>query len=76
MHTEANAEERHVLLAGIAHRRDLAFGAALAEAARHQNCSDAGQGLRRRAVLDRFGLDPLQLDLDLVGDATMRQRLD
>src|SRR5207253_5258279 len=37
LHAEADAEERHVALARELHRMDLAFGAALAEAAGHQD---------------------------------------
>ncbi len=37
LHAEADAEERHVLLARVAHRCDLALGAALAEARRHED---------------------------------------
>jgi hypothetical protein len=37
LHAEADAEERHVALARELDRVDLALGAALAEAARHQD---------------------------------------
>jgi len=55
---------------------DLAFRAALSEPARHQNAVDVLQERRRILVLEHFGFDPVEIDLHLVGDAAMRQRLD
>src|SRR6266403_328004 len=40
LHAEADAEIRHVALAGELRRADLALGAALAEAAGHQDAVD------------------------------------
>ena len=50
LHAQADAEVRHLVLARVADRRDLAFDAALAEAARHQDRVDLRE-LRRAAVL-------------------------
>ncbi len=55
---------------------NFALGAALAEAARHQNAVDMFEERRRILVLEHFALDPVELDLHLVGDAAMRERLD
>ena len=55
---------------------DFAFGAALAEAARHQDAVDVFEERRRVLVLEHLALDPVEIDLDLVGDAAVRQRLD
>ena len=76
LHAEADAEIGHMAFAGELRRADLAFGAALAEAARHQDAVDVFQERRRVLVLEHLGFDPVELDLDLVGDAAMRQRLD
>ena len=54
---------------------DLALGAALAEAARHQNAIhvlEIGGGV---LALEDLGFDPFEIDLHLVGDAAMNQRL-
>jgi len=61
---------------GELRRADLAFGAALAEAAGHQNAVDVFEERRRVLVLEHFALDPVEIDLHLVGDAAMRQRFD
>ena len=76
LHAEADAEIRHVALARELRRADLAFGAALAEAAGHQDAVDMLEERRGILVLEHLALDPVEIDLDLVGDAAMRQRLD
>jgi hypothetical protein len=43
LHAEADAEERDLVLAGVADRLDLPFGAALAEAARHEHPSTSSE---------------------------------
>src|SRR5579859_994 len=75
LHAEADTEERHVALAGELHRLDLALGATLAEAARHQDAVDAGQVMDRVLGLEDLGIDPAQLDLHPVGETAMGQRL-
>src|SRR5665213_238138 len=55
---------------------DFAFGAALTEAARHQDAIDVFQKRGRILVLEDFGFNPVKLDLHLVGDAAVRQCLD
>ena len=72
LHAEADTEIRNVALARKARRLDLAFGAALAEAARHQNAVDLFEERRRVFVLEYVGFDPVEIDLDLVGDAAVR----
>ena len=54
---------------------DLAFGAALAEAARHQNAVDILQEDRGVVALEHFAVDPVQMHLHIVGQAAMGQRL-
>src|SRR5206468_7835208 len=71
LHAEADAEIRHVAYARELRRADLAFGAALAEAAGHQNAVDMFEERRRVLVLEHFALDPVEIDLHLVGDATV-----
>ena len=76
LHAEADAEIRHVALARELRRADLALRAALAEAAGHQDAVDVFEERRRVLVLEHLALDPVEIDLHLVGDAAMRQRLD
>ena len=76
LHAEADAEIRHVALARELRRPDLALGAALAEAARHQDAVDVLEERRRVLALEHLALDPVEVDLDLVGDAAVGQRLD
>ena len=75
LHAEAYAEIGNAPLAGEPGRFDLAFGAPLAEAARHQDGVGVLQGLHRAAVLEDLALDPLEIDLDVVGDAAVGQGL-
>src|SRR6478735_4052793 len=76
LHAEADAEIWHVALARELRRADLAFGAALAEAARHQNAVDVLEERRGIFLLEDLAFDPVEIDLHLVGDAAMRERLD
>src|SRR5919201_1095539 len=43
LQTETDAEERHALLAGVSHRLDLAFDAAIPESAGHENAVDVAE---------------------------------
>jgi hypothetical protein len=72
LHAEADAQVRHLVFARIADRRDLAFGAALAEAAGDQ---DGIHLLQRRgaAGLDRLGVDVVDAYLAARVDAGMHQ---
>jgi hypothetical protein len=74
LHAEADAEERPLLLARVAHRRDLALGAAVAEAHRHEDRVGAGDALGQPVLLDLLGVDVDRLDLALVRDAAVRER--
>ena len=62
LHAEADAEIRNAVLAREADRLDLAFDAALAEAARHEDRVHALQAVGAIA-LDDFGVDVVDLDL-------------
>src|SRR5262249_16402094 len=73
LHAEADAEIRHAALARIARRTDLAFGAALAEAARNEDAVHVLEIGRGVLLLESLRLDPLQIDLHLVGNAAMDQ---
>ena len=78
LHAEADAEERRIVLARERHSSDLAFAAALAETARHQDAVHAVQ-IFVPSVAEFFellGLDPADVDLDVVGDAAVVQRFD
>src|SRR5207237_1637470 len=76
LHAEADAEIRHVALSRELRRADLALGAALAESAGHQDAVDVLEEWRWILVLEYLALDPVEIDLHLVGDAAMRERLD
>ena len=71
LHAEADAEKRHLALAREARRLDLALRAALAEAAGHQDAVHAFQMLDRVLALEDLGVDPVELDPHIVGDAAM-----
>ncbi len=71
----ADAEERHLALAREFHRAHLAFGAALAETARHQDAVDVLEERGRVVALEDLAVDPVHMDLHIVGDAAMGQRL-
>ena len=78
LHAEADAEERYLLLAGVADRLDLALGAAIAEAAGDEDRVEAGQHLRRAvgaARLDLLGVDVLEVDAHVVVEAAVDERL-
>ncbi len=76
LHAEADAEIRHVALARELRRADFSLRAALAEAAGHQDAVDVFEERRRVFLLEHLGLDPVEIDLHLVGDAAVRERLD
>src|SRR6266568_4018102 len=56
--------------------RSRANCAARAEAAGHQDAVDMLQERRRILVLEHLALNPVEIDLHLVGDAAMGERLD
>ncbi len=66
------------MLARELRRADLAFRPALAEAARHQDAVHPLQPRRGRALvaLEGLGLDPVEIDLDVVGHPAVDQGLD
>src|SRR5690606_22096651 len=73
LHAEADTEIRHVLGAGEASRFYLACRTALTTATWHQNAVHMLEIWRRIVTFEDFRVDPLQVDLHLVGDATMDQ---
>src|SRR5260221_13538096 len=75
LHAEADAEIGHRPLACEARRLDLALGAALAEAAWHQDAVDALEVLYGVFLLEDLRIEPIELDPDIIGDAAMGQRL-
>src|SRR5215467_14539319 len=76
LHAEANAEIRHVPLAGKLRRADLALGAALSETARDQDAVDMFKEGGGILALEHFALDPVEIDPYLVGDAAVAEGLD
>src|SRR5579863_3086792 len=76
LHTETDAEIRHVALARELGRANFSLGTALAEAARNQDAVDVLEERRRIFVFEDLALDPVEVDLHFVGDTAMRQRFD
>ena len=74
LHAEADAEIGHLALTGEFGRGDLAFRAALAEGAGHEDGVDVFQVRRRVFLLEDLAVDPFKVDTHLVGDAAMGQR--
>ena len=75
LHAETDAEIRDVALARETCRLDLTLGAALAEAAGDEDRVHAFELLHRLALgLEDLGIDPVELDADIVGDAAMGHR--
>ena len=63
LHAKADAEIRNLAFAGEFGGQDLAFRAALAKAAGHQNAVDLFEVRRRIFLFEDFRLDPFELDL-------------
>ena len=61
--------------AGEFDRFDLAFRAAFAEAAGHQNAADVLQIDRGVVALENFAVDPVHVHAHIVGEAAMNQSL-
>ena len=73
---EADAEIGNLALAREARRLDHALRAALAEPARHEDRVHPLQLPHRFGFgLEHFRVDPVELDLDIVGDGAMGHRL-
>ena len=75
LHAKADAEERHAVHTRIADSRNHSFGSALTEPPRNKDAVDLGKNLAYVFFLNRFGIHPFDMDLDLVADAAVRQRL-
>ena len=75
LHAQADAQERHAVLARIAHRGDLALQPARAEAAGHQHALRIPQALRCVLIRQLFGRHPVDLHARMVRDAAVRERL-
>ena len=75
LHAEADAEIGHLAGAGEGRRLDLAFRTTLTEAARNEDAVHALEIGGRVLLLEDFRLDPVEVDLHLVGDAAMDERL-
>lgn len=63
LHTQAEAEVRHVVFTGILDGTDLAFDAAVAEAAGNDNAVDAFEDFFHREVrvFQGFRIDPVDM---------------
>src|SRR5262249_33103451 len=74
LHPEADTEEGNLVRARVADRLDLAFGAAVAEAARDQDRVDVGEELFRAVALDLLGVDVLEIDPHVVREPAVDER--
>ncbi len=75
LQTQADTETRHRVLPGVAGSSDLAFDAAVAEAARDDDAVEVTQLPVGEQPFDALRLDPLDLDLRAVVEAGMLQAL-
>src|SRR5208283_4075626 len=76
LHAEANAEVGHLALPREARRLDLALGPALSEAAGNENAVNVLELRGRVGAFENLRLDPVEIDLDAIGEAAVRQGLD
>src|ERR1019366_6039919 len=75
LHAQADAEIRNLALARVADGVDHAVDAALAEAPRHQDAVVAFELLFPALAHHAFGIDPVYIDLQLVRQPAVQQRL-
>ena len=75
LHSEADAEVGHTALAREFRSQHLAFRPTFAEPARHENAVEPFEIRRRIFALEDLAFDPLEVDLDPVGDAAVNERL-
>ena len=77
LHAEAQSEERNRVLTRVLHGANLALDAAVAEAARHKYSLAPSKHLAELDVrrLNRLRIDPGDLDVRIIRDARMVQRL-
>ena len=66
LHTEADSQERDLVLTCIAHSDDLTFDTAVAEARGHEDTGHPAQLLGHILGCDLFRIDIAQLDLAVV----------
>ena len=74
LHAEADAEEGHAFLAGVADGLDFALDAALAEAAGHEEAVVAGKEPLGAFGFDVFAADAADANLGPMGDAGVVER--
>ena len=74
LHAEADAEIRHLPQARVTSRLDLSFGAALAKTARHDDAVNVFEVRARIALLEKLGIEPIDIDADALAYAAMGQR--
>src|SRR4051812_42629713 len=76
LHAEANSEIWHFMFTRELGGANLALRPALTKPAGHQDAIDVLEKRHRVFALEHLGFDPVEIDLDLVGDAAVRKRLD
>src|SRR5439155_11601181 len=75
LHAEANAQVRNAVLARVADRAHLALGAALAEAAWHEDGVHLLEAAEARRLLELLGVEVMDVHAARGVDAGVLQRL-
>ncbi len=75
LHPETDAEVRHLVLARVTSGADLALDAADAEPARHEDAVHLHEQLVDLLGSERLGVEPVRVDLHVVEDAGVVERL-
>src|SRR5262245_42940783 len=76
LHSEADAEERNMILPRVADRLNLSFATAIAESTWHQNSVRLTQKLRNSDFFNFFSLNAFQLHSHFVSDTAVNQSLE
>ena len=75
LHAQADAEVRHMMLAGVLRRQDHALHAAVTETARHDDAVHGRKQLLAGLLRDQLGVNPLDRHLRIQRVAGVTQRL-
>ena len=76
LQAQANAQERNVVLAGIASRLDLSFESTLTKAAGNQDAIHGAKRFLHVFSVQLFTINQMHFGVDAIGNASMVQRLD
>ena len=76
LHAETDTHEWYLVLAGVLDGEDLSFDAAFAKATRHEDAVSASELFCKIIGCQRFGVDPVDVDLHVVVETGVAQRFD